>query len=270
MRDMGSSILTGLILGAILLVAVIVDPLTFALLISAATVVAVWELSVAFKKVDITIPVIPVCLSSIVMIFSVIFGGMTLMMVIFILSASAIFLYSSLEKRIRDRHFGYMSGIFVLTYIPLMLSFYMLLRTENDGILKIVLIVLGVVCSDTGGLLVGSRIGVHKMSPVISPKKTWEGLVGSLVFCTIATYIYSYFAFPSIFYLGQLWVPLLLSILIVLVGTFGDLAESVIKREVDVKDIGGLLPGHGGILDRIDSLIILAPFAYFFVTFFIR
>lgn len=112
--------------------------------------------------------------------------------------------------------------------------------------------------SDTGAFCVGSLIGKHKLFERISPKKSWEGFIGGLVFCLIASAIFFY-AFPG--YFTSLSLPAMLGMgaVVCVFGTWGDLVESQIKRSLEVKDSGNLLPGHGGILDRIDSLLLVVP-----------
>jgi phosphatidate cytidylyltransferase len=120
------------------------------------------------------------------------------------------------------------------------------------------------VCSDTGGYLAGILVGKHPMAPVISPKKTWEGLAGSVVLCLAAGVI----MVPHLLG-GHIWQGLLLGAAAVGAATLGDLAESMIKRDLEIKDMGRLLPGHGGILDRIDSLLVQAPVVWLLLAVFV-
>lgn len=112
--------------------------------------------------------------------------------------------------------------------------------------------------SDTGAFCVGSLIGKHKLFERISPKKSWEGFFGGFVFCLLASLAFHYL-FPQYFPVLNLWEMLGFGAVVCIFGTWGDLVESLIKRSLSVKDSGSLLPGHGGILDRIDSLLLVVP-----------
>ncbi len=112
--------------------------------------------------------------------------------------------------------------------------------------------------SDTGAFCVGSLIGKHRLFERISPKKSWEGFFGGLIFCLIAGLV-MFYGFHSYFLIMNLWQMLGFCAMVCVMGTWGDLVESLIKRSLGVKDSGHLLPGHGGILDRIDSLLVVVP-----------
>ena len=109
------------------------------------------------------------------------------------------------------------------------------------------------------------RTGAHKLAPVISPKKTWEGLAGSVLACVVAGAI----LLPALLH-GHWWQGIIIGVAAVAAAVLGDLAESMIKRDLDIKDMGSLLPGHGGILDRIDSLIICAPVVWLLLALFLH
>ena len=125
--------------------------------------------------------------------------------------------------------------------------------------------------SDTGAYLVGSQIGKHKMFVRVSPKKSWEGLIGGVVFC-LATSILFWYLYSSVWPVEtpvSWWKWLLFGVIIAIFGTLGDLTESLLKRSAGVKDSGNILPGHGGLLDRFDSLILCIPVIYIYLTFVI-
>jgi phosphatidate cytidylyltransferase len=110
------------------------------------------------------------------------------------------------------------------------------------------------VASDTGGYALGASLGKHPMAPIVSPKKTWEGLVGSFLLAGVVGTLYVVFVMHQ-----PWWLGLLLSVVIVIFGTAGDLIESMIKRDVGIKDMSSFLPGHGGVMDRLDSMLVAAP-----------
>ncbi len=146
-------------------------------------------------------------------------------------------------------------------YIGVPLSHVIRLRIWEGGVNWLILALVGTWICDTGAYFVGRTIGKRKFFPAISPKKTWEGAIGGLVAGVLAVVLFGWFTFG----LGIGW-GIVLGLLVVLGATFGDLAESVIKRQMNVKDSGALIPGHGGMLDRIDSLLFVIPIVYYFAS----
>jgi phosphatidate cytidylyltransferase len=266
MRNISLSILTGVVLGIVVLASIIIHPYCFSLVLLVGVIVATWELTITMHHNQIRVPFMMLCITSILMFISVNIGHLTLLILTYIITCGAVFAYSSLEKHVLDRHSSYTSGIFIITYLPLCLSFFIMIELMYQGPQKLILTILAVVASDTGGLLFGIQFGKHKMAPRISPKKTWEGFIGGTILSILVCTVFAYFNFTYLFF-GLNWIYIILfAILATCVGTFGDLAESIIKRDAGIKDIGGILPGHGGVMDRLDSLIFFAPIAYCFLT----
>ena len=149
------------------------------------------------------------------------------------------------------------ASLFTIGYIPLMGSFTGLILAAENGSAKLATILLVIIATDTGGYAVGARWGRHPMVPQVSPKKTWEGLGGSVALAGAV-------AIPlTIWWLGSSWwVGLLLALAIVAAGTCGDLIESLVKRDVGIKDMSSFLPGHGGAMDRLDSMLVAGPVAW--------
>jgi phosphatidate cytidylyltransferase len=147
-----------------------------------------------------------------------------------------------------------------IIYIPLLLSFLVLIRNQTDGMIWIFLILAVIFAGDISAYYFGSYLGRHKLCPAVSPGKTIEGSIGGLAANLFVGSLVKFFFLPTL--------PWALSLLFFLVmgiaGQAGDLFESMLKRSSKVKDSGGLLPGHGGFLDRIDALLFAAPVAYFF------
>jgi phosphatidate cytidylyltransferase len=141
--------------------------------------------------------------------------------------------------------------------VPLLGSFAALMLAEGQGAARIVTFLLIVVMSDTGGYVAGVLFGKHPMVPKISPKKSWEGLAGSLIFGSVAGVCMAFFVL-----LVPFWVGIILGVALVAAGTCGDLVESMIKRDLGIKDMSSFLPGHGGVMDRLDSLLLAAPVAW--------
>ena len=149
------------------------------------------------------------------------------------------------------------ASLLIIGYVPLLGSFAALMLAEGRGTLRVVTFMLIVVMSDTGGYVAGVLFGKHPMAPKISPKKSWEGFAGSLVFATVAGICMAIFVLHVPF-----WVGIILSVCLVAVGSCGDLIESMIKRDLGIKDMSSFLPGHGGVMDRLDSLLVAAPVAW--------
>jgi phosphatidate cytidylyltransferase len=171
--------------------------------------------------------------------------------------------------RLADGAAGYLrdvgAGALVALYVPFLAGFAMLMVHAGDGTARIILFILVVVCSDTGGYAVGALFGKHPMAPTVSPKKSWEGLAGSLVAGAIGGLLMMTLTFHHAW-----WQGVVFGVALVVTATLGDLGESMIKRDLGRKDMGSLLPGHGGIMDRLDSLLPCAPVAYLLLAAFLR
>ena len=143
---------------------------------------------------------------------------------------------------------------FSLLYLPFLAGFIILLATPSNGFQRVMTFVVLVGCNDTFGYFVGVLLGKHPLVPSISPKKTWEGLVGSVIFTILGGCL----AFHYIMNMDW-WIGIVVGLMIVFTATCGDLIESAMKRDLSLKDMGSLLPGHGGMLDRLDSVVLSAP-----------
>jgi phosphatidate cytidylyltransferase len=140
--------------------------------------------------------------------------------------------------------------VLLATWVPLFATFSALLVFQGHGGGRVLAVIATVVFADIGGYVAGVLFGKHPLAPAISPKKSWEGLGGSLVFGISAA------VFSVTFLLGKdWWVGVLLGLLLVVTGVLGDLVESQVKRDLGIKDMGTLLPGHGGLMDRIDAML---------------
>ncbi|MDL4771629.1 MULTISPECIES: phosphatidate cytidylyltransferase [Thermomonosporaceae] len=170
--------------------------------------------------------------------------------------------------RVLDGADGYVrdvtAGVFMAGYLVLMGGIVALLMRPDDGDDRIVIFVAITVASDIGGYFAGSFLGKHKMAPTISPKKTWEGLAGSVLTCMAVGAWLVWWLLDD----GQVWHGVLIGLAAVFTATVGDLIESVIKRDLGIKDMGTLLPGHGGVMDRLDSLVATAPVVWLLLELF--
>jgi phosphatidate cytidylyltransferase len=143
---------------------------------------------------------------------------------------------------------------FALLYLPFLAGFIILLATPSNGFQRVMTFVVLVGCNDTFGYFTGILIGKHPLVPTISPKKTWEGLAGSVVFTILGGCLAFHYIMDM-----QWWLGIVVGLMIVFTATCGDLIESAMKRDLSLKDMGTLLPGHGGMLDRLDSVVLSAP-----------
>lgn len=149
------------------------------------------------------------------------------------------------------------ASLFGIAYVTLLGVFSPMTAGEPKGNLRIAAMILCVVASDIGGYVAGVTLGKHKLAPEISPKKTWEGLGGSVVLALVTSWVT-----VGLLLGAPLWAALAFGLVMVLAGTLGDLVESMIKRDLGIKDMSGFLPGHGGFLDRVDSILYSAPFGW--------
>jgi phosphatidate cytidylyltransferase len=156
------------------------------------------------------------------------------------------------------------AGVFAALYVPFLAGFAILMLLPDDGHRRLTVFFLVTVCSDIGGYAAGVAFGRHPMAPAISPKKTWEGFAGSALVCMIGGALS-----VQLLLGGEWWQGLVVGAAVVLTATLGDLAESVIKRDLGIKDMGSLLPGHGGLMDRLDSLLPTAPIVWLLLSVFV-
>ena len=169
-----------------------------------------------------------------------------------------LFSRAPLEQSLRN---GAMT-LFGVLYLGLTLSTLSMTRLLPEGEWLIFFLLLVTWASDTGAYYVGTLYGRHRLAPTISPKKTVEGLVGGVIGAILVAYIARWWFLPELSGLDCL----ILGTLLTITGLWGDLAESAMKRSAGMKDSGGILPGHGGMLDRLDSLLFTAPVFYYYVT----
>lgn len=230
------------------------QPWGFVALIAVAVTGALWEFSGAVRNQDIQIAIAPLLVGGIGIIISAYTAGVEALFVAFVLTAGAAFIWRLLDGAgplaLRDASVS----ILAAAYIPFLAGFVALMLALDDGHWRVAVFIALAVANDTGGYVAGVLLGKHPMAPTVSPKKSWEGFAGS-VLLTMAV------AIPAAYYLldAAVVVGVILAILATLAATIGDLIESLIKRDLGVKDMSSLLPGHGGILDRVDSILVAAP-----------
>ena len=262
-RDLSAAIGVGVSLVAMILASLYFFKDSFVLIAVVALGIGLWELSRAFGSAGIRLPVVPVAAGGSLMLVSAFYGGMAEASVTMALTVIA-----TLVWRLSDGPDGFVrdasAGLFSLSYLYLMATFVMLMLAESDGAQRVLVFIIACVASDIGGYAAGVFLGKHPMAPTISPKKSWEGFGGSLI-----TGIGAGVASVTLLLHGDWWVGVILGIAGVVMATLGDLAESLIKRDLGIKDMGDLLPGHGGLMDRLDSLVAVAPVAWLIMNYLV-
>ena len=262
-RNLPAAVGVGLLLGGLALVTLFTVKATFLIYVAAAVGIALWELSRALGTRDIRLPLVPVAAGSIAAIALAYWGSGRALV-----AALALTMIAILAWRLPGGTAGYLrdvtAGAFALGYLPLMASFVALMLAAPDGPRRVLVFLILVVCSDVGGYATGSLIGRHLMVPLISPKKTWEGFGGSALVCAAGGAI----TLPLLLH-GAIWQGLLVGVAALLAATLGDLTESMMKRDLEIKDMGTVLPGHGGVLDRLDSLALAAPVVWLLLVIFL-
>lgn len=242
------------IASAVVLLAVIAGSLyfwkaAFVGVVIVAILLAVWEMRHALAEKGIALASEPLLAGTVLILVGAYVWGLPAMATLLAVTAWGLMLWrlrGGVDGFVRDTT----AGVFTAVYLPFLAGFVMLLLKPDDGPLRVLTFILVTIASDIGGYFVGVLAGKHPMAPVISPKKSWEGFAGSTLFCIGA-------GWACVVYLleGDWWVGVLLGLVTVVMATLGDLSESVIKRDLGIKDMGSIIPGHGGLMDRLDSLL---------------
>lgn len=252
-RDLPAAIAVGLGLGAAIIASLFFVKVAFLAIVLVAGVLGVIELAKALGTNGTRVPLVPVLVGSVVILGGGYYGGVETIAIGAALTVLAILVWRLSEGSdgfVRDTT----AGVFVIGYVPILGSFIVLLLAEPDGAWRIVTFIVSTIASDIFGYAAGATLGKHPMAPTISPKKSWEGFVGSMAGGLIAGVCTVVLALE-----GNWWVGLILGAAAVAMATLGDLSESLIKRDLGIKDMGDMLPGHGGMMDRLDSLLAVAP-----------
>ncbi|WP_312099690.1 phosphatidate cytidylyltransferase [Corynebacterium dentalis] len=256
-RDLKQAIGVGVLLGALVLLC-LQSPLSWYPLVATAIGLATYEVWRRLYEAGYVLPLVTLVLGSQLMVYLSWPFGTTGLVAGFALSVLLLMITRLFHHGRKSPPHNYVRdtavGIFILTWIPLFGAFAaMLSRMQNDevaGSSFIFTFMLSVVASDIGGYVFGVFFGTHAMAPAVSPKKSWEGFAGSVIFSTAA-------GIASVIFLlgGPFWVGILLGVGLAACATLGDLVESQFKRDLGIKDMSGMLPGHGGLMDRMDGLL---------------
>lgn len=256
-RDLPAAIGVGVTLVALVIIGLFFIPLVIVAFAAVAAAVGTWEVGQSLNhKRGMRVPLIPAVITGGLLPFAAYFGGGEALILSVLGSVSLVTLWRAFGRK-DGMLFSIMGGIFVMSWVPFMLALAVLIFRDADGPAKVFTIVLMAIGNDTWGYIAGVLFGKHPMAPRISPKKTWEGFAGSMIGSMIVGTL------CALFLLHQpWWHGIVIAVLLVIVSTVGDLAESMVKREIGIKDMSNLLPGHGGVMDRLDSIVFAAAIGY--------
>ncbi|MEU4200199.1 phosphatidate cytidylyltransferase [Streptomyces sp. NPDC045470] len=264
-RNLRAAIGVGVGLGAVILFSLFVYKPLFVGVIVIAVVVGLWELTSRLaERKDVKVPLVPLALGGTAMVVAGYVRGAEGAWVAMALTALAALVWrmtEAPENYLRD----VTAGVFAAFYVPFLATFVAMMLAADDGPQRVLTFLLLTVVSDTGAYAVGWRFGKNKLAPRISPGKTREGLLGAVLFAMVAGALSMELLITD----GAWWQGLLLGIAVAASATLGDLGESMIKRDLGIKDMGTLLPGHGGIMDRLDSLLPTAPIVWLLYVIFV-
>ena len=262
-RNLPAAIGVGLALGAVVLLSLYLWKPAFVGVVVAAIVLAAWELTNAFGSGRIRVPVVPLAVGAAAIIVSAYAGGSEAMVVALALTVFAMMLWRSPENP-KGYARDVTAATFAALYLPFLAGFAVLLLRPDDGPNRVVVFIVLTVLSDVGGYVAGVLFGKHPMAPAVSPKKSWEGFAGSALFCAAGGAV----LLPTLLD-GEAWQGVVCGLAVMVTATLGDLGESMIKRDLGIKDMGSLLPGHGGIMDRLDSLLPAAPVTFLLLSWLV-
>lgn len=248
-RNLPAAVAVAVVLIGALVTGLFFVPLVLALLAGAAAGIGVWEIARSLTYRGVQIPKVPAVIAAVVMPLAAFFGGAEALSMALVLAVTLVVVWRAFGPR-RGMMLSMMGSVFALVWASFLLSTAVLLYHSPDGPQKVLTVILLAVSSDTFGYAVGVVWGKHPMAPRISPKKSWEGFAGSVGGAAVVGVL------CATLLLGiPWWQGAVLAVAIVAVATVGDFSESMIKREIGIKDMGTLLPGHGGVMDRIDSIL---------------
>ncbi|PPL14479.1 phosphatidate cytidylyltransferase [Microterricola pindariensis] len=270
-RNLILAILIGLALGTVTLFSLIVVKEIFMIFAIVLVLFASYEFASALRAGGRQVPRIPTVIAAMAVVPAAFYGGAAGQWVSILLGTLFVVLWRLVEQAVPSRRtpgpallpdLG--ASVFVQIYVTFLASFAVVLVGQDGGEWWTLAFLIVVIAADTGAYASGLMFGKHPMAPVISPKKTWEGFAGGAVATIIAGVLL------GLFMLGQpWWFGLIFGVAMLLSATLGDLAESLIKRDLGIKDMSSWLPGHGGFLDRLDSILPSAAVAFVLYLIFV-
>ena len=265
-RNLPVAIGVGIGLGALVIFAMWAGQLAWYIVVAAAVAVAMWEVLTRLREHSYQLPRTLMILGGQAMVWSSWPLETKGLMAVYVISVLALMfgrLFHNGRHRPPINYLRDMSvGVFVLTWIPMFGSFAAMLSATSQGAATILVFMLCVVASDTGGYITGVMFGSHPMAPAVSPKKSWEGFAGSIVFGMVTGALSIHFLLER-----EAWVGAIMGLGLVVCASLGDLVESQFKRELGIKDMSNILPGHGGLMDRLDGMLPAAMVTWVAISF---
>jgi phosphatidate cytidylyltransferase len=263
-RNLPAAIGVGVVLGGLAIATLLFFPIGWLVMLAIFIPVATYEVVRRLREAGYALPLVPLLL-----------GGQAIIWLSFYGPAGPLGAYGGtivvcmvwrlVGQGIREAPVNYLRDIsatvLLATWVPLFASFSALLIFQDHGGPRAFTVIVTVVFADIGGYIAGVLFGKHLMVPAISPKKSWEGLGGSLLFGVTAAVLSVTFLMDR-----PAWVGVPLGLMLVITGVLGDLVESQVKRDLGIKDMGTLLPGHGGVMDRIDAMLPSAVAGWIILT----
>ncbi|WP_062384916.1 phosphatidate cytidylyltransferase [Demequina iriomotensis] len=263
-RNLGLATVVGVVLGVGALVSAWWHPLLFAAAIYGFSIAAVVEWRAALARHGMHISLTPVIVATLGMGVATWYGGGEGLVVALLVACAGVVAWRIVDDRVENTMADSLVSILTLTWIPFLASFMLLMELADDGWKRIVIVILAVVLNDTFALFTGMLLGRRKLLERVSPNKTWEGAIGGAVFGIVGASVGALVLLD-----GRWWIGAAVGIASVTAAVLGDLAESVLKRDLSVKDMSSAIPGHGGVLDRLDSLLPAAAAAYVVFALFL-
>jgi len=256
-RDLILAILIALAIGAVLLGSLLFVKWAFLVFALAAVLLAIFEFTRALSASGRRVDLVPQLVSGAVVVAAAYFVDAWLQWIILFVALAIVVVWRLVAQMATDdgRTYGMvlgdvLVGAFIQLYVSFLASLCIVLLAQDDGEWWVLAFIIVAVSVDTGAYVAGISFGKHPMAPRISPKKTWEGFAGAAAAAILAGVL------TGIFMLGiEWWMGVVLGLLVLGTATAGDLGESMIKRDLGIKDMSSWLPGHGGVLDRLDSIL---------------
>lgn len=264
-RNLPAAIAVGVALGGMAIGSLLFAPKWWLPLLASAIAMATHEVIRRLREHGYVIPVVPLMVGGQAMIWLAWPWGVAGTLGAFGGTIVTAMVWRLVGQGLNQQPVNYLrdisAAVLLATWVPLFASFTSLLIFQENGGARVFTVIATVVFADIGGYTAGVLLGKHPMAPAISPKKSWEGLGGSLLFGITAAVLSVMFLLHK-----PAWVGLPLGLMLVITGVLGDLVESQVKRDMGIKDMGTLLPGHGGMMDRIDAMLPAAVAGWIVLT----
>ncbi|MDQ1128786.1 phosphatidate cytidylyltransferase [Microbacterium sp. SORGH_AS_0888] len=256
-RDLILAVLIGLAIGAVVFVSLVFFTWPFVIFGSAAALLGVFEFTRALQGAGRRVDVVPQLIAALAVLLPAFFLDLWLHWVALFVAIAFVVVWRLISqmvardgRRYDDVIDDVLAGGFVVVYVPFLASLALVLLRQDHGAWWVMAFLIIAIASDTGAYATGLMFGRHPMAPRISPKKTWEGFAGAAVAAVIAGILLAWLMLEL-----PWWAGIVLGVVILGTATAGDLGESMVKRDLGIKDMSSWLPGHGGVLDRLDSIL---------------